>query len=814
MFKNYLKIAWRTIVKDKYYSLINFIGLTIGLSFFGLMLLTIHHEFNYDSSYSDSDRIYRTVLTTERDAIVDNNAQLPLPFSEIIDTELQEIQAISKAFGVPQQLVQTESSRGRLDNMIATDDSFFRIFDLEFISGEPTTALQNQMSVVLTKETARRFFGNSDPIGKSFEIDRYGLFTVTGVLDKIPENSSFRFSALIHPNIERYLENYSDRQWFIDFYTGWRGRIAHNYVKLQKNAKPDQVAAQIQQLSSSYLNNPEINYSFSLQPIQEVHFNSSGIDSNLEELNGTPGDLKYLYIFIAIAVLILSIACINYMNLASARSIKRTAEVGLRNILGAQKTQLVIQFMTQSVIMAFLSIVPALFLLQFMIPYFESITNIQLALSIHNLIKVGMYALPSVILIGIISGLYPAFVLTRYRLSEVVKQKSSGSVQSTFFRKSLVVGQFTITYSIIVLTLIAGQQINFIFDKELGFEDEQVIVMEINDGRLRNFITDLKTEVSNTKNVVGIAGLTRMFSGYRDPDFIEVILDNNPDKNIPTQFYGFDEDVIPVMDLDVVQGRNFLADDGASLNPSTILINESAANQLFPGESPINKVLTLGTEEQLDATIVGVVKDFHFQSLHEPIEPLIIGYIDNPFVGIDDFAIRLSGNDTQVTIANIEQIIGQFIELDEEIGLEYQFLDSMINQYYATDTVYRKLFTIGAWVTILLSVVGLIGLTSFYAEMRTKEFGIRKVLGASFKDLISIQSYFFLKLIGLAILVGIPIAFISSSRWLQNFSYQVNLDASLFIMGGIITLLIAIIPITIIGLRSSLQNPINQIRTE
>ena len=816
MFKNYLKIAYRSIIKDKYYSIINFLGLTIGLSFFGLMLLTLNHEFSYDTSYADSDRIYRAILNSQRDDLQSSSAQVPLPFSDVIKDQVPGIEAITKVYGAPQQVIQTDHTRGRLDDIVATDSAFFNIFDLDLTLGQAATALDNQMSIVLTQETANRFFGDQNPVGQVFEIEAYGLFTVTGVLDKIPENSSFRFSAIMNPNIERYLEGFTERQWFIDYYTSWGGRIAHSYIKLKEDTDPVQIASQIDQITVDYFGQSDITRTFNLQPVTDIHFHSAEINSNLSELNGTPGNLQYVYIFAAIAILILSIACINYMNLSSARSIKRTGEVGLRSVLGAYKSQLIVQFLTQSVVMALLSIVPAIFLLNLIIPYYESITGTQLVLNSYNLIRVGLFAIPSILFIGLISGLYPAFMLAKLELSQAVKQKNSSSIQSSIFRKGLVIGQFALTYSIIVITILAGRQLNYVFDKELGFDEEHVVVMEIDDGRLRNFITDLKTEVTKDKNVLGIAGLTRMFSGYRDPAAIEVNREGNPEENLPLQFYGFDEDVIEVMGLEIAQGRNFLTEGGETLNPNTILINETAAQILFPQESAINKIIAIGNSRgrQLDATIVGVVKDFHFQSLHVPIEPLIIGYIDNPFVGIDDFAIRITGDNIPETIDHIEQVVDQFIELDEDQGLEYQFLDSMINTYYKADTVYRKLFMIGASITIILAVVGLVGLTSFYAEMRTKEFGIRKVLGASLKDLVSIQSSFFLKLIAIAIGIGIPTSALVSTKWLQNFSYKVNLDVTLFILACVGTVLIALIPIGIIALKTSLQNPITQLRSE
>lgn len=814
MFKNYIKIAYRNIIKDKYYSVINFIGLSIGLSFFGLLIVFLNHEFNYDTSYSNSDRIYRTILTSNNENIESETAQLPLPFSDVVTNEIDGIEFVSKVYDIPQQLIETDTYRGRLDDMVASDASFLKIFDLKILTGNANNPLEKQMSIVLTKQTALRFFGDINPVGKTINIESYGLFNVTAVLDKIPENSSFRFSAVMNANIDQYLENFGGPDWFRTYYTSWNGSVAHNYLKLNEGVDPEHIASQIKALTDNYYPNSDIERSFSLQPITDLHFNSSNIRSGIDEINGTPGSIQYVYIFTAIAILILLIACINYMNLSSARSIKRTAEIGLRSVFGAQRIQLVILFLTQSLMIALLSLLPSIGLLQIMIPYFESITGFELTLSLNDLVRVGFFALPSILLIGLVSGFYPALVLTKTELSNTVKQNTSGSVQSSFFRKSLVIGQFSLTYVIIVVTLIAGKQLGFIFDKELGFEKEHVVVMEINDGRLRNFIPDLKNEISKNDHVVGIAGLTRMISGYREPDLVEVIKQHSSSENIPTTFYGFDEDVVPLMEIEIVQGRNFIEDGGESLNANSILINESAALEFFGNSSPINQPLVLGNEEQLEVTVVGVVKDFHYRSLHENIEPLIIGYINNPFVGIDDFAIRLTGDKIPETIAEIETIVGQFIELDEEVGLEYEFLDSMINTYYKIDTIYKKLFLIGSWITILLSVVGLIGLTAFYAEMRTKEFGIRKVLGASLKDLVSIQSSFFIKLILISIFVGAPLSYLVSIKWLQNFSYQVHFSFTLFILAGISTVLISFIPICIIAFRTALQNPISQLRTE
>lgn len=814
MIKNYLKIAFRTIKGDKYFSLISFVGLTVGLSFFGLMLLFIAHEQSYDTMYSDSDRIYRTVLNTQRDGNLTKTVHLPLPFSEVIEESNAGILANTKVFGVPQRVVETATMRGRMDEMVATDEQFFHMFDLDLIYGDIETALESQMSIVLTRETATRFFGDANPVGESFDVQDYGLFTVTGVLDDIPKNSSFRFTALMHADIDRYLSTMTDRQWFIDYYTGWNGRVAYNYIKLEPGVEPASLSSQITSQASPYFNSENQETSIELQPVKDIHFGSADIQANLSELNGIPGNIQYLYIFAAIAILILTIACINYMNLASARSIKRTAEVGIRSVMGANKGQIITQFLVQSVLMALLSILPALGLLQFLIPYFELLTGIQLALSAENLVNVAIYAVPCVLIIGLVSGLYPSIMLLKYQLAETVKIKTATTTHGAFFRKGLVVGQFALTYSIIVITLIAGTQLRYIFDRDLGFVEEQVVVMEINDGRLRNFIPDMKQELLRNDDIIGMAGLTRMFSGYRNPQEIEVNRENTTDENLPLEFYGFDEDVVPVMGLEIIQGRNFLDDGSESLNTSSVLINETAAQMLFPGESPINKTITITQPRTHEATIIGVVKDFHYQSLHAPIGPLVLGYIDNPIIGIDDFAVRISGEDIPTTIAYIEETIGKFIELDESAGLEYEFLNSMINQYYAADSTYHKLFTIGAWVTIILSVIGLVGLTAFYAEMRTKEFGIRKVLGASVSDLVSLQSSFFLKLIGVAILIGLPFSLLISTQWLKNFSYQISLEASLFMIAGVFTALIALVPIAVIAYKTSLENPINSLKSE
>lgn len=814
MIKNYLKIAFRTIKGDKYFSLISFVGLTVGLSFFGLMLLFIAHEQSYDTMYSDSDQIYRTVLNTQRDGNVSKTAQLPLPFSEVIEESNSGILANTKVFGVPQRVIETATMRGRMDEMVATDDQFFDIFDLDLMYGNMGTALESQMSIVLTKETAIRFFGDENPVGESFDVQDYGLFTVTGVLNDIPKNSSFRFTALMNADIDRYLGTMTDRQWFIDYYTGWNGRVAYNYIKLEPGTDPASLTAQITSQTTPYFasGNQEIN--IELQPVKDIHFGSADIQANLSELNGIPGNIQYLYIFAAIAILILTIACINYMNLASARSIKRTAEVGIRSVMGANKSQIITQFLVQSVLMALLSVLPALGLLQLLIPYFELLTGIQLALSMENLIYVAVYAVPCILVIGLVSGLYPSIMLLKYQLAETVKIKTATTTHGSFFRKGLVVGQFALTYSIIVITLIAGTQLRYIFDRDLGFMDEQVVVMEINDGRLRNFIPDLKQELLRNDDIIGMAGLTRMFSGYRNPQQVELNRENATDENLPLEFYGFDEDVIPVMGLEIVQGQNFLKDGSESLNASSVLINETAAQMLFPGESAINKTISITQPDVLEATVIGVVKDFHYQSLHVPIGPLVLGYIDNPIVGIDDFAVRISGEDIPATIAYIEETIGKFIELDESAGLEYEFLNSMINQYYAADSTYHKLFTIGAWITIILSIIGLVGLTAFYAEMRTKEFGIRKVLGASVSDLVSLQSSFFLKLIGIAILIGLPCSLLISTQWLKNFSYQISLEVPLFLIAGIFTALIALVPIAVIAYKTSLENPINSLKSE
>ena len=814
MLTNYLKIAWRSVIRDKYYSFINFLGLSVGLALFGLLVLFLIHEFNYDSMYADSDRIYRTILISQRGDSETKNAQLPLPFSDIARESSSSIEQITKVFGAPQQIVETEHTRGRLDDIVISDEYFFEVFNLDFLKGNPSTALDDQMSIVLSSATAVRFFGDTDPIGKTINLENYGLFTVTGILDSFPDNSSFRFSAIMHANIDRYLEGFADRQWFIEYYTGWNGRVAHNYVKLKEGVDKKQFLTQIGSVKQNYFGEAAEAIDFDLQPIADIHFESADISSNLSEVNGTPGNIRYVYIFTAIAFLILSIACINYMNLSSARSIKRTSEVGIRSVLGAGKTQIVIQFLSQSVFISLLSIIPAAALLQVMIPYFEALTGIRIAFEFANLIELASYMLPTVFIIGLISGLYPSFMLISLQLSETVKQKSGFSVHGSVFRKGLVIGQFTLTYIIIVITIVAANQLDYIFDKELGFDEEQVLVMEISDGRLRNFIPDLKQAVIKDDNVLGIAGFSRMFSGYRDPQQIQLNKEGNAAENISSSFYGFDEDAVSVMGLEIIQGRNFLGDGAVTMDSTSVLINETAARLLFPGESPIDKSISITEPDNLDARIIGVVKDFHYRSLHEPIAPLVMGYIRNPIVSIDDFAIRISGDKIPNTIKYIEETVAQFIEIDDATGLEYEFLDSMIDDYYQSDQIYRTLFKIGAWIAIILSTVGLVGLTAFYSEMRTKEFGIRKILGASLGDLISLQTSFFIKLITIAVFIGLPLSVLTAEQWLQNFSYQVEIGASTFILAAIGTVLVALIPICIVAYKNSINNPVDSLRSE
>ena len=814
MLKNYLKITWRSVVKDKYYSAISFLGLSVGLSFFALLILFLINEFNYDTMYKDSDRIYRTILIDKQGGSETQNSQLPLPFSDIARENILSIEQITKVFGAPQQIVETELQRGRLDDIVISDKYFFDIFDLGLKIGNSSTALDNEMSIVLSQETARRYFGEVNPVGETIDLENYGLFTVTGVLNQFPENSSFRFNAIMNANIDRYLQGFTGRQWFVDYYTGWNGRVAHNYVKLREGANVDQFLAQVEALKQNYFTENAEEIGFGLQPIADMHFKSESIQSNLSEVNGRPGNILYVYIFTAVAFLILGIACINYMNLSSARSIKRTSEVGIRNVLGAGKKQIIAQFLSQSVFISFLSIVPAACLLQIMIPYFKVLTGIQLTLDAASITKLAAYVLPSVVIIGLFSGLYPSLMLSRLKLSETVKQKGGFSVQGSVFRKGLVMGQFALTYVIIVITLIAGNQLNYIFDKELGFNEDQIVVMEISDGRLRNYIPDLKQAVVKESNVLGIAGLTRMFSGYREPQRIELYREGRMDENFSFSFYGFDEDVVPVMELEIVEGRNFLGKGSITLDSTTVLINEMAAKRLFPGSSPIGKSISITEPDNLEATVVGVVKDFHYQSLHVPIEPLVLGYIRNPIVGIDDFAIRISGSDIPATIQSIEETVGQFIEIDEAAGLEYQFLDSMIDDYYQADLTYRKLFNVAALIALLLSTIGLVGLTAFYSEMRTKEFGIRKILGASLKDLVSLQTSFFLKLIVIAVIIGIPVSMLTANQWLQNFSYQAGINAFPFLLAAISTLLVALLPIAFIAYKNSINNPVESLRSE
>jgi putative ABC transport system permease protein len=810
MFKNYFKIGFRNLVKQKIYSVINILGLSIGLASVIMIFMHVEDEFSYDRFHDNGDQIYKVFLERAYPDHVTKYAVIPHSFSEVLVQDLPEVENAARVFAnnadvqVSYTNEDDEINVFEERNLILADSTFFDVFSIELIKGEAATALSNPQDMVITEETAYKYFGEEDPLNKTLQTD-FGQFNITGVCKALQGNSHFEFDFI------------GSIETFPFFQTvNFTGFSAHTYLQLTPESDPKQVEDKFPQIVENYAG-PQIEqnlnttyeeyvaagngYKYSLVNIKDIYLNPVKYENQIKP----GGSSTYVFIFISIAVLILVIACINFMNLATARSAERSKEVGIRKTLGSNKSQLINQFLIESILISFISLIIAVGIIYLTLPSFNSLAGKNL-----ELLSTDSYVLPVIflfsIVVGLLAGSYPAFVLSSFNPSVVLKGNQYSSAKGSLLRNGLVVFQFFVSILLIIGTLVVQKQMDFMQNKDLGYNKDNVILIE-RAGFLQEQTQTFMDEIKQIPYVKGVGGSSTIPGrGYFGIQFTpeggsEVITANSM---VIDDYYGEN------IGFEVVEGRGFSEDFNDSL---AMLINEQTKD-LLGVENVIGMRLqnNVGGEPPvfINYEVVGVVRDFHYMSLHNKISPFIIMNTESGRQGIGLISIRTDEHYQEV-LAGVET---KWKEIVPEQPFKYAFMDEDLARQYENEAKSGKLLTVFAVLGIIIACVGLFGLAAFTAGLRTKEIGVRKVMGASVISIVAMLSKDFTILIITALVVAVPVAWFGMQSWLENFAYQVDVGVGVFFIAGLTALMIAWITVSYQSIKAAIANPVKSLKDE
>jgi putative ABC transport system permease protein len=800
MLKNLLKIAFRNLFKHKAYTAINILGLSIGITCCFLIVLYVINELSFERFHEHRDQIYRATMEMNYGGQTMNIAAAMAPLGPALSEEFQEVIYSVRVYPEQNVLVSHGDTRFREEKFFFADSTLFDVFTFPLLVGNPKIALRDPYSVVITEEAASKYFGDEDPIGKVLTYENHYDFVVTGILQKIPPQTQIKADFFATFSSLYDIEGPSLDNW-------GRGGSAYTYFLLSPNADPTQLQerlpAMVQKYAGDFLASI---FTIHIQPLKDIY-----LYSNLQAELDPNGDITYVYLFSAIAVLILLVACINFMNLTTARSIHRAREVGMRKTLGAQRSQLIRQFLGESFALTLISVLLAFAFLEISLPYFSRFLERDLTLSG----PVSIWILPALIvtllIVGLVSGSYPALYLSRYLPATILKSGATPKSSKSVLRRILVVFQFAVSIALMVATAVALSQMTYTKKKDLGFDKDHVVMLTANDPVVRQQYEPLRQELLKHPNVLSVSGaLTAPASGQFIKRGVEA--EGIPVEDIPVMFAIWaDFDYIQTMGMQIVAGRDFSRQYPTDATEAYIL-NQTAIGALgWTDEEALGKQFSLrgsSPEQQNQGRVIGVIKDFHLLSFHELIEPLFIK-VDPRALSV--VAVRIASNDISGTLKYLESTWNKFVPSNP---FEYTFVDDNFAQFYRADQKFGQIFVIFSILAIVIACLGLFGLSAFAVEQRTKEIGIRKVLGASIANIIGHLSREFIILIVIANVIACPVAYYGMNKWLQNFAYHIDIRWVVFALAAMIALMVAVATMSVQTIRAALSNPVNSLRYE
>ncbi len=809
MLKNYLKVALRNLWKNKGYSAINIFGLSVGLATCLLITLYVLDELSYDVYNKNAGRIYRVDADIKFGGDLQKLAVCPDPLAFAMKNEYPQIENAVRFRNYGSSVVKKGDQNIKEEKIIFTDSTLFDVFTLPMIVGNPKKALTEPNSVVITETIARKYFGTVNAVGQTLVFNNKDNYKITGVIKDVPEASHFNFDFFISlAGVKEANQNIWVSFNFNTYLLFRKDADAKAFVKKFEEIMDKYVFPQGQQImqiskedfikSGNYIN-------FSLTPLTDIHLHSDRI----AEL-GPNSDMQVVYIFSAIAIFILLIACVNFMNLSTARSANRAKEVGVRKVLGTQRKNLVMQFLSESIVMSFVAFAFALVLAFLLLPYLNNLAAKKLSLSVFQHPVLIPALVLFVLLVGLVAGSYPAFYLSSFQPIVVLKGKLAGGFRRSYLRSSLVVFQFFISIALIVATLVIYSQLKFIQNKKLGFNKEQVLIVRdayVLDKQVESF----RNEVLKYPEMVSgtVSGYLPVGNSSRDNESVFPEGQITNDKAVSTQFWRVDHDYIKTLGMQVVLGRDFSKE---MLTDSTaIIINETAAKLFGFGNNALGKKIAeikdMKTKTFNVYTVIGVVKNFNFESLRQNIGALCMHLGRST----GNVSFRLKTNDVAQAIAHVQNSWKRLAP-NEPFG--YSFLSEDFDSMYRSEQRAGKIFVSFAVLAILIACLGLFGLATFAAEQRTKEIGIRKVLGASVSNIVNMLSKDFVKLVVIAMLLAFPLSWYFMNKWLQDFAYRIDLGWKMFFVAGLLAILIALITVSVQAVKAAIVNPVKNLRTE
>ncbi|RRB02459.1 ABC transporter permease [Larkinella rosea] len=805
MIRNYFKIAWRNLIRNRVFSAINIVGLAIGLATCLLISLFVLNELSYDRFHAKANRIVRVVFRGTVQGGIMNEAHVMPAVARTLKADYPEVEEATRlrVGGTPRYLVGEKLFNE--ERMAFVDSNFFRVFSFPLLQGDPKTALTQPNTVVLTKPTAQKLFGREDIVGKMIQVKGVDKpMTVTGVMEEIPTNAHFHFD--VFTSMASLPEGQS---------TSWMTSEFFTYLVLPKNYNYKQLEAKLPQVVEKYMG-PEIEKAFKmnyklfrqkgndlglfLQPLTDIHLHSD----SAYQIEPT-GNIQYVYLFGAVAVFVLLIASINFMNLSTAGASKRAKEVGIRKVMGSIRLELAGQFLIESILLTAISLVVALALVYLTLPVFNSLSGKALTFSFVD----APWLLPGLLLfglfVGVLAGSYPAFFLASFKPVAVLKGRFSAGKTGIGLRSGLVVFQFFIAILLMVGTTVVYQQLDYIQKKNLGFDKDQVLVFDTWAlGPKEDVFRDLLLQ---DPRVVNVSQSGYIPAGPSNNNNFIVYGDNNSTQLIKTLRYDIDYTYISTLGMKIVAGRNFSKEFGT--DSTGIILNETAARLFGWNGKALGHTVTRQDREGISSTyrVVGVVKDFHFRSLHEKITPLVM--------------VLAKTNGTMIVKVKTREVAGLLVSVKKQWDafkldqpFSYSFLDERFMQTYEAEQKIGKILGIFSGLTIFVACLGLLGLAIFTAEQRTKEIGVRKVLGASIGSIVGLLSREFVKLVLIALVLASPVAWYAMNKWLQAFEYKIAVEWWMFVLAGFLAIAVALLTIGFQSIKAALMNPVKSLRAE
>lgn len=806
MIWNYLTIAYRNLVKKKIYTFINIAGLSTGAAVALIIFLYVQHELSYDTFTGHQD-VYRMVEDRIYPDRVAYFTLMPGGFAQVLPDEIPEVETTTRVVGFPNfsTIVRQGDNVFTEHYFFSADSNFFDVFPYKLLKGNPDKVLRDVNTVVMTESTAKRYFGEQEAIGKfikAFDQD----IEVVGVMEDVPENSHMKFDMLGPTAGIDFLED-------PNFYIAG----TYTYVKLRPGASPEAVDSKMPALVEKYAASQierdlgvsyqkyvadGNGYKYFLQPIADIHLHSHRI--NEIKPNGSITTVNSL---IAIGVLIIIIAAINFVNLATARSVERAKEVGVRKVLGSRRAQLIGQFLSESMLITLISLAIAIGIAQLSLGFFNNLTQQQLEIDPVGNPLMGMAVLAVALTLGLLGGLYPAFFISALKPAEVLKGKFKSSTRGGLLRNGLVIFQFTIAVMLISSTLVVYQQLRFVSNKDLGFQKENLVV--INHTSNGNESEGLQTELRKLAGVKNIGSGNTVPGGYffglqfRTPGASEIFTPKG---------YAADDHFNEVLGLKLVEGRLF----GPGFNDSLAVVVNEAAVKAMDLENPIGTTLLNAVDNgdgrvEIPYTIVGVVEDFNYESLHTPIAPIVIMSTEGQINFQNVMVARIASEDLPATISQLESVYKRLVPGSPFV---YNFMDARLDELYKEEKSSGKLLTVLSSLAILIACVGLFGLTAYTVNQKTKEIGVRKVMGATVAGIVTLLSASFAKLVMISLVLGIPVAWFLLSEWLQTFAYRISLTAATFVLAGILVMLFTLLTISYQAIGAARVNPVDSLKEE